>query len=295
MFNSQGGLSKRKLRKLKKQKQHQPEGDNPAAAAAADGADGGGEDTAAVAARDVLLEKLRGSWGVLVQTPSGSFLLEAVYNNTVSSVRRKQGARVTVLCFGALFLVARVQAGGGEGDCWMLGSADELYGRRVLVCVCLADELCARGWGGVPRMVVVVVLVCTDELCGRGGRVCVPGPPYVLGEPRNPSVSCCPALLAPCPALSPLQTPEQAEALVAEVAAVSDQLMSRCSWGALVARKLGLEAYERRLVDVGVGWAVACGLCVWVSQEWRHSNTGELVWQLVGGWLGLWPLGVSQE
>lgn len=107
------------------------------------------------------------------------------------------------------------------------------------------------------------VLICADELCRRGGGLFhdhsfrgISNPITVL-LPCPPGTLSCPA----CPALPPLQTPQQAEALVAEVAAVSDQLMSRCSWGALVARKLGLEAYQRRWVGGGVVCVgrVACG------------------------------------
>jgi hypothetical protein len=45
---------------------------------------------------------------------------------------------------------------------------------------------------------------------------------------------------------------------VAEVARSHDALLSRCSWGLLLARKLHLEAYMRR-----------CVLCVraWVCDE----------------------------
>jgi hypothetical protein len=43
-----------------------------------------------------------------------------------------------------------------------------------------------------------------------------------------------------------LQSPEEAEGLVAEVAAAHDQLMSRCSWGTFLSKKLGLEVYLRR-------------------------------------------------
>lgn len=58
------------------------------------------------------------------------------------------------------------------------------------------------------------------------------------------------------------QAPDQAEALVAEVAATHDQLISRCSWGSKVAKKLGLEAYLRRFGLRGEScWCFALVTC----------------------------------
>jgi hypothetical protein len=88
----QGALSKRALRKLKK-KQKAGEADDAAAAAGSEGA----HDPAA-AARAALLQKLQGNWASIMQVPSGSFLMEAVYNSMVSAGRLMLGFSVQGFC-----------------------------------------------------------------------------------------------------------------------------------------------------------------------------------------------------
>lgn len=109
----------------------------------------------------------------------------------------------------------------------------------------------------------------------------------VKGPSPHKTTPHCPLTPPPpvCVLWSCVQAPEQAEALVAEVAAVHSQLLSRCSWGNLVSRKLGLEAYMRRW-----GWRWwwggedrGCDMYRWKlsgatwrqgSWDWRHTCAG---------------------
>jgi hypothetical protein len=136
--------------------------------------------------------------------------------------------------------------GGGDADDTTAGAADGS-----------GDDLAAAARG-----------VLMSQLAGHWGSIALlPAGSFLLEAVYNSLVSwCLPspatdwaclrgacAVLCSCShtttlCLTNTQDAEQQETLVAEVARSHDSLISRCSWGALLARKLGLEAYLRRCV-----------------------------------------------